>query len=181
MIRDAASKNDTPTKISTVPAKVKAGKKLSGIIAKGFRHTMGLSLHDRHGRSGILANVDIRVMEPGAWKRLRARDESGSHDTGGYKIEWSAVELEGGMVLAVKAVAEGHRCQRGTTPEPTRAAKMRRLRTIIFEAIEAHRDEFVGVSCEIGGEGEATFHVDFDAETHEFTVDVDLTTNVNDR
>ncbi len=164
-----------------IESKVKPSKKLASVIARGFRHEVTLSLYDRYERAKVIADLDVRIMEPKAWKRLRAKDEAGVYAEGGHKIEWSATELEGGMILAVKARSEGLNCQRDTIPEPERAVKMRRLRDLIFETLERHRDEFVGVSCEIGAEGQATFHVEVDAETHLFTADVDVTINEDDR
>lgn len=176
MIRKSTSGSDAES------SKVKPGKRLAGTIAKGFRHKIEMSVEDESRPGGCnWITLDVRIMEPAAWKRLDARDETPRPKDGLRRLEWSAVELEGGMVLAMRSITKGLSSTRGTEPEPGRAAKLRRLRSIIFEALEAHRDEFEGVSVEIGGHGEATFHVELDAETHRFAADIDLTVNENDR
>jgi hypothetical protein len=127
---------------------IKATEQLERAMATEFHHRLRFRVPD--GCREV--ECEVRLMPREAWDEIDARTERAD-------LVWSTEVLDNGMVLAVR----GHDHREEIRPQselfPERAQALRRLRSIIMDALDQHDDELGFMSCAIGAGGTAEFSV----------------------
>jgi hypothetical protein len=105
-------------------------------------------------------------MSAAKWKRLKKADELWENGKRVGRYEWSGVELDTGMVLAVRGVDKWGKyrtTQSHEEPFPERVPAMKRLRDTLFNAL---CDSGEHVTAYVAAEGGAEFRVGVDTGEH---------------